>query len=287
MKKILTIIIIITFFVQYAKAETLTGTDCNNKCIWEYDTTTNDIIIKPKPGVVGDIHIATSFSNNFPNLNNGNKPTIRNATIAEGITSIDSNVFDSAKAKTYGTLKFPHSLKKITQNGGTDVYFRTVELDMENLEHISTLNFRAVENLIITPAEGKSLPAGSLGRLYGSGTLWGSHWENYAPLNISCRGDLELCRQNVAAVRGSLPGTIDYYKGYDENGNLIEIWDENGKKTYSYTYANNGDYAMYDGDGNFMGNFMADGSKRRIYTVDDATNAVGKNNKNTFSIRYR
>ena len=84
----------------------------------------------------------------------------------------------------------------------------------------------------------------------------------------------------------TIPLTVDYYVAYDEHGNLIEEWDENGKKAYAYKYFGNGDYSKYDENGNFLGNFMSDGSKRRIYNVNEAV-AVVKDNKNTFSIKYR
>ena len=71
----------------------------------------------------------------------------------------------------------------------------------------------------------------------------------------------------------------------EKTGLPIEMWDENGKKTYSYNYLANGDYKKYHSDANFLGSFMADGSKRRIYTVDEAAAVTG--GKNTFSIKYR
>ncbi len=73
---------------------------------------------------------------------------------------------------------------------------------------------------------------------------------------------------------------------YDKNGVTLAEYDSNGYKK-SYIYDENGDYTIRGEDGKFLGHFMADGSKRRKYTVNEAVAVLKGNNKNTFSIKYR
>lgn len=73
---------------------------------------------------------------------------------------------------------------------------------------------------------------------------------------------------------------------YDEKGKLKGVYSLNGEQK-KYQYQANGDYTLYDKDGNNLGRFMANGQKRRIYTVDEAIPIVTQGAKNTFSIRYR
>ena len=73
---------------------------------------------------------------------------------------------------------------------------------------------------------------------------------------------------------------------YDKNGVTLAEYDSNGYKK-SYIYDSNGDYTIKGEDGKFIAHFMADGTKRRRYTVGEALAVVSGKNKNTFSIRYR
>ena len=82
----------------------------------------------------------------------------------------------------------------------------------------------------------------------------------------------------------------------DENGNRVLSkgykYDSNGNLVEEYVYSPDGrSYQKYSADGTLLGKFNADGSiyheVKRIYTVSEATEALGKNNRKTFSIRYR
>ncbi len=85
----------------------------------------------------------------------------------------------------------------------------------------------------------------------------------------------------------------------DENGNRVLSkgykYDSNGNLVEEYVYSPDGrSYQKYSADGTLLGKFNADGSEyveahevKRIYTVSEAEAALGKNNRNTFSIRYR
>ena len=134
----------------------------------------------------------------------------------------------------------------------------------------------AVKNVIVS---GDSNLQISLSSAYG----------NY-PSNvvIQCKGtDLKACTDQISYPANITAITPEYYKNRDTKGNIIEQWGPEGKKTYSYKYYANGDYMKYDGDGNFLGHFTSNGSKRRIYSVEEATAVVQNGAKNTFSIKYR
>lgn len=73
---------------------------------------------------------------------------------------------------------------------------------------------------------------------------------------------------------------------YDEKGKLQGVYYSDGK-SQTYKYSSNGDYALYDSDGNFLGNFMSNGQKRRIYSVNEAVAITTKGPKNRFIIKYR
>ena len=73
---------------------------------------------------------------------------------------------------------------------------------------------------------------------------------------------------------------------YDQDHKLKGIYYADGTKK-TYVYDTNGDYALYDNDGNFLGHFMSNGEKRRIYTVNEATAITKKGAKNKFIIQYR
>lgn len=79
-------------------------------------------------------------------------------------------------------------------------------------------------------------------------------------------------------------GVEDYYK----DGQLLFRIGTDGRK---YTLVKDGNYyRMYDAvTGNYISYIKADSpfNVRRIYTVDEAIAALGNNNRNTFSIRYR
>ena len=151
--------------------------------------------------------------------------------------------------------------------------FGTVDLsEIKNLD--LWLPTQANQNIILDPNSNVTV----------SSTVY-YDWPNTSKykLTIQCKGaDLKACQDMVTTGKNL---SVEYYQGTDEKGNIVEVWDKNGKKTYSYNYLANGDYKKYDGDGNFLGSFMADGSKRRIYRVDEAAAVTGL--KNTFSIKYR
>jgi hypothetical protein len=122
-------------------------------------------------------------------------------------------------------------------------------------------------------------------------------------VDIQCKGNLEKCETILASAKNQLlknGGTlnVDYWKGYDQDGNWNE-WSKKGLTIYnedmnpiaiygfdrkllsSYNYNPDGSTSIYDSNGKLIGIHG-----KRILTVDEAS-ALVKNNKNTFSIRYK
>ncbi len=119
-------------------------------------------------------------------------------------------------------------------------------------------------------------------------------------LIISCKGDIEKCqtKQNLFTDIGISTDfrfyeekdsngkiTLKYekggYKTYDSHGNITGKYDIEGNILATYNYNPDGSVLTYDSNGKLIGI-----QGKRILTVDEAT-ALVKNNKNTFSIRYR
>ena len=71
------------------------------------------------------------------------------------------------------------------------------------------------------------------------------------------------------------------YTKKDENGKPIAQYDGRGNIITSYTYSNDGSISIRDKNGKLIGIHG-----KRILTVEEAS-ALVKDNKNTFSIRYR
>lgn len=96
-------------------------------------------------------------------------------------------------------------------------------------------------------------------------------------VEIYCRGDIELCK----AGKGGL-FDIDgkHFSFYDANGRLMEKYD--GRTLLEkYVYNSDGSVTTYGANGQIIGI-----QGKRIYTIDEAT-ALVKNNKNTFTLKYR
>ncbi len=121
-------------------------------------------------------------------------------------------------------------------------------------------------------------------------------------IHIACKGDPDSCYDKFSNVRNKRnPGNVTYdyyqeedsegnvilyndtgYSKYDSDGNIIAKYDVNDHLLTQYRYATDGSVAIYDANGKLIGL-----QGKRIYTIDEATQLLGSNNKNTFSIRYR
>ena len=244
----------------------------NNNCTFCYNSKTEDLRIVPNSDVQeGDAVIIKSNVWNHAN----------NVTIEEGITGSEPCIFGYGEGSCATcTLKIPSTFNDLRtswyRNQPEPFWynsFGTVDLsDAKNLN--LSLPTEKSQKIILDPNSNVTV---------NSSVWYNPQNTSKIKLTIQCKGaDLKACQDMVTTGKNL---SVEYYQGTDEKGNIVEVWDKNGKKTYSYNYLANGDYKKYDGDGNFLGSFMADGSKRRIYRVDEAAAVTGL--KNTFSIKYR
>ena len=245
-----------------AWAEIKTGSDCDGKCTWYYDTETKDLTVKKNEGADGDIILRE----NYPALG-----AIHDMTIGSGITGYDkSKVFGFYTGS--GKLSIPSTLR--LTYGTYPGAFKTLEVESVKSLGDASVMFYANKKLsvIITPEENVFLDPDSFGR------------SPNKSLNITmqCKGDWTLCNNMLSKIKNKyltsgVPFSIEGYKEYDDNGRLIEAWDENGH------YVN-----KYDAGGNLVAVYENGVAtyRRRIYTSSEAT-AAASGNKNKFSITYR
>jgi len=249
----------------------ITGSDCSGNCHYRYDFQTQELIISPNEDSTGDLMVENAYLGIIPYR-------MEKVTIEEGITSLGKQSFNTDSGR-YGDvsgayLKLPQSLKIIDGNS-VDTLFGTVELSMENLKSTSNLGLRSLSTLILTPAEGKSLPWNFIDRRRTNGRDWG--------VRVECKGALSLCNENVAAVKQyienmGLSFSTDYYTEYDGN-RIVRRYTETGYNTYK-TLAD-GSYTIYDENNNIIGY-----KGKRIFTVEEA-NKVSKPTGNRVSLRYK
>lgn len=168
-----------------------------------------------------------------------------------------------------------------------NVVFQTIDLsDVKNLESsvggygslkntITLDGVSGLQNLIVS----EDTSPISIGYAYNS--------NNYPnrEVQIQCKGsDPEKCKNllknqlSILSHASNFSLSVDYYQGYDDKGNLVEVWDANGCKKYAYDSGGNLQRKM-DENGNTLW-------ARRIYTVTEVT-LVTKPKGNTFSIKYR
>ncbi len=247
--------------------KTIYGSDCSGKCTWVYNDKDQSFVVTLNEGANGDIILGKNYVY-------GDIGKIKTISIPEGITGLSPYTFNDMSAEEGTTLKLPSTITSFGWAALSGLPFETVDISEVKVD--VTLSGNQLETVI--------LGENNTHLLFDFG-----YNPPHPDIKILCKStDLNTCSSKISKGMwcGDLKVDTDFYKGYDEHGNLIEEWDENGKKAYSYKYFQNGDYSKYDENGNFLGNFMSDGSKRRIYMIDEAV-AVVKDNKNTFSIIYR
>lgn len=253
-----------------------TGSDCGGQCTWYFDTVSQDLVIKPNPGATGNLTVSNTYGHSYGKTYIGTE--IKNVTIAEGITGLNPIAVNSwANPIGYGsTLTLPTSLTQIASQGGIDLYFSTLIMPTENLQTIKSLSLRRINNLVLTPSEGKTLPANFFGRRLNDTINYG--------INIICNGDINLCKQMVAAAKAQEErnGITFSYEQRDSNGNTLATYDSNGNLLTSYAYHDDGSVSTYDASGKLI---ALQGKK--IFSVDEATALVSGNGKNKFTIKYR
>ena len=171
---------------------------------------------------------------------------------------------NTGKSSTsFTSVSFPDSLKTIGNQGfALQQYIEHAKLpnQLETVEYAGLTGLRRVESLVIPD----TLKADKIDTVT---SFWGlSLYTEIENPKIYCSAQNEATCQAIITSSGSSKLS---YKLYTKNGDFYEV---DGIK-----YASLADMEIgreYH-------------SSKRIYTVEEAEKALGKNNRNTFSIRYR
>ena len=185
---------------------------------------------------------------------------LENITIPPNITSIGYGFLSDIS--TLKTITFEGNIPTIQNGmlwnltpGNVVIYYNQNNQSAEKLEEIMT---RANSNG--TPKTGYTL-------------------QEYIKDN---EGNKNLLDDNGRIFKTiDINGNLLKTYAYDEQGRLIKALNAEGTTIYSYIYNPDGSVLTYDSNGKLIGI-----QGKRILTVDEAS-ALVKNNKNTFSIRYR
>ena len=259
-----------------AKAATTTVSSCDGKCTVYIDTVTHDVLIEKNPEVPENEEVIIPhglFDINWSRFGG----YARNVVIGEGITGSDSwglSTYANMQTGTAdGTLTLPSTFKSSTNDTPFwNISFGTIDASALKDTELN-LPQHALQNLIID--ENSNLKI----------NLNGSYGAYASNVKIQCKGtDLKACTDQISYPANKTTITTEYYSETDSKGRIHQ-WSKDG--LFIYQYSPNGDYALYDENENLLGHFMSNGSKRRIYSVDEATAVVQTGAKNTFSIKYR
>ena len=275
MKKILIISSLSLLFTnafaagECKEGETAYTNKCvNHNCTFCYNSKTEDLRIVPNSDVQkGDAVIIEGRAWGHAN----------NVTIEEGITGSQTWVFGYGEGScSTCTLKLPSTFDTVINTETPYAPFWNNQFGTVDLSAVKNLNIDF--ELPTSKSQIIILDPNSNIKINSNSTY--STPNSAVKITIQCKGaDLKACQD---MVRTSKNLSTVYYQGTDEKGR-IQQWSKDG--LFIYQYAPNGDYTLFDENENILGHFMADGSKRRIYTVDEATAVTGR--KNTFSICYR
>ena len=290
MKQILiTLILSLLFTNAFASGECKEGevgtSSCSGKCTLCLNTSTQDLrVVKNSDvGVNEDVIMSLNGYGQIYSLGQANNwdinKGIRNVTIGEGITGSDdwslSSYFYPTGCSTC-TLTLPSTFKDSFHNNPhyhqifQNTKFGTIDLSALHDVDI-TLNQDVSMNIILGEDSNSRI------------TIAGSYTSGSPQVSVQCKGtDLKACSDQIIYNKRNTAVSSEYYQQTDEKGR-IQQWSKDG--LFIYQYAPNGDYTLFDENENVLGHFKADGTKRRIYTVDEATAVTG--GKNTFSIKYR
>ena len=203
-----------------------------------------------------------------------------NLNIPEGVISIGARAFYDMSGVT-GNLHIPDSVTSIGINAFTGMNGVTGEFKIPNgMTSIGNNTFYGLRGLtsLTIPASVTSI------------TNYAFNGMSFSEVFLSA--DSTLTDEQLTNAKLSLNKIVRYTADgqYMKDGKVYaSLEDYRAGTTFVYNEAK-GKYQKMDRDGVLLdGYYNADGSKLkyRIYTVEEAEEALGKNNKNTFSIRYR
>jgi len=277
-----------TLFCESARAVIQTGTDCDGKCDWVYDSEAEggpSLVFTAKENATGDL-IIKNWYYRFHGVNGGYNLNLqpKNITVGEGITEIaqygSRPSFENVGIGG-GKLTLPSTLKKIdagaTGGGSGGLSFSTIEITSDKLEIESgALNFGRQSATIIMPA--------SSDINFGDNAISCNYSACTGTINVKCKGAKATCDESMAGVKATIEangGTYksDYYEERNSNNNLLLKYHDTGY----YKYDGNGNITeswnldsteQYDAKGNVIAQYDTKGNQLGSYTYDAGGNLV-------------
>ena len=231
-------------------------------------------------GVTGNLKIpsgVTSIANEVFRAMGGVTGELK---IPDGVTSIGNNAFDGMRGVT--SLILPNSVTSIGSEAFLGMSGVTGELKIpDGVTSIGVSAFNGMSGVTSV-----TIP-NSVTSIGGAAFAWMNSLSE-----VFLSADSSLTDQMLKSASINLSKIVRYTADgqYMKDGKVYaSLEDYRAGTTFVYNEAK-GKYQKMDRDGVLLdGYYNADGSKLkyRIYTVEEAEEALGKNNKNTFSIRYR
>ena len=248
-----------------------TGTDCDGKCNWVYDSEAEggpSLVFTAKEGATGELAIKNNYYR-FYGVNGGYNLNLqpKNIIVGEGITSIDPgsrNPFESVGVGG-GKLTLPSTLKEWKRGSSWGMSFSTIEINSDELviseKAIRNTSPTGILTIIMPESSDITFDANSIDSCAGGNP-------NLVPftqtLNIQCKGAKATCDESLAGVKATIEangGTYnsDYYSEKNENEEVTLQYFDDGYRVLN----DQGFYDVYDMAGNLTG--YSNLSGREIY----------------------
>ena len=287
---------------------------CGENCVYSYDPSTQTLTYTGTGPNGSGVISKTS-------VNYGLSGTVKNAIISEGITEVvfpgNTHTILRDMGTSDGKLVIPSTMTSFGNDTAARLGFGTVEINSKNISfNYSSISFKNVANAAIILSADANITMDDNAFYW----PWAGDLSLPTTLNIACKGNPDTCllkfgnalnrmnQNNIHAdyyeerdENGNL--TLQYhdngYYKYDTEGNITERWnldgteqydskgnvigkyDEKGNMLKSFVYGDDGSVSIYDASGKLIGL-----QGKRILTVDEAS-ALVKDNKNTFTLKYR
>ncbi len=263
---------------------------CGSDCTARYDSASNTLTFSgTKTEEIGHYGSQSPWLTDMPTRN------LSKIVFAEGIESI-AGCFSGYVGLSAQEVLLPSTLKDIS--GGVFYRLSTPNLVIpETVEKITgNIFYDTRVQRVVIPENTRvyypwlqgdvELGWSSSGTLYCTSSKCGSNaliyekdGDNYVVYdkdgNIT---QIFASFEDFAANGDVISGS---YTKKDENGKIVATYDGNGRILSKYLYDTDGSISIYDANGKLIGL-----QGKRILTVDEAS-ALVKDNKNTFTLRYR
>ena len=259
---------------ESAQAVIQTGTDCDGKCDWVYDSEAEggpSLVFTAKENTTAPLEIKNNYYR-FYDVNGGYNLNLqpKNIIVGEGITAINRGGRNPLENVGIGggKLTLPSTLTNIEGGASWGMKFSTIEINSNNL----TLGPGAIRNDSPTGVTTIIMPA-SANIVFAENAIYSAGVSAFTQtLNIQCKGAKATCDESMAGVKATIEangGTYksDYYEERDADNKLLLKYHDNG-------------YYKYDGNGNITESWNLDSTEQ----YDARGNMIAQYDKTAISL---